>query len=160
MDTSGATLDSDSADLDPLRQDKSTSTTDLPTADDDATFDVELSNVQVDAVHPLFTEVFGTRRKRSVGTSTTEDRCQLYSCADCDTFIYKTWLDVTNHFITIKHVPKHDCVYCGGAVFEYFDNRTLLLHHKCDNISPSNCDQLDMSSKPGCDDKVNGKIKG
>ncbi|RZF37791.1 hypothetical protein LSTR_LSTR007153 [Laodelphax striatellus] len=146
----------DSTDFESLTQDKSTSTTDLPTTDEDSLCD-EISHFVVDAVHPLFTEVFGTRRKRNVGTSTTEDRCQLYFCVECDMFVHKTMLDITNHFITRKHVPRLACVYCEGAVFTYLDNRTVQYHHKCDNISPSNCDQLDRCRPLFDDDVQDGK---
>ncbi|XP_075219944.1 uncharacterized protein LOC142323706 [Lycorma delicatula] len=86
--------------------------------------------VQVDAVHPLFN---GCRYKtRSVGTSTEEDKNDLYYCPECKTFILKENICLKMHFQR-PHEPYNNCIYCKEPVYFYICGNERLFYHICHN---------------------------
>lgn len=84
-------------------------------------------HLTVDALHPFFK---GYANRKKDASTNTESR--QFHCQECNSFIDLLQEQVIHHFSNKKHKPVDSCVYCRGAVFEYFYYEKRIVYHKCE----------------------------
>lgn len=84
-----------------------------------------LSQVQVDAAHPLFLEP----SQKSVSCSTSNS--WKYQCTQCNERLINKDAYLKKHFLNTQHKAVAECHKCKGNIFEYLDHNTRALYHKC-----------------------------